>query len=281
MPQNSMRQKTTFITSLILSCLGTAGIELKKQIRSGCVSFLLEQRSATWSWNYWARRDHKSSQKQNIPDDLDDTFAALIALHFQSPELITGDAMSAIRGHARSDGPFQTWIMNGIPNSQWNNIDPVVNASVAYFFAIRNVCLPNTEAYLEKILIGEKYESRYYFNDTSILYFISRLYGLLKLQTNGSQRAIQKLLIIANRNLTSNNKQILEAALALSAIINFEVPQEATNTLQQLAEKILSSEWKMEGLYIEAIHKGVPIYAGSEAMTAAFCIEALTKYEKY
>jgi len=91
---------TTFFTSAILACLAAAVNNERYHsmidpIRTRATTFLLKEKSNDWSFNYWARNT-KEYKTTPYPDDLDDTFSALVALMQYNRALIDGEALAAI-----------------------------------------------------------------------------------------------------------------------------------------------------------------------------------------
>lgn len=253
--------KTTFATSLILSCLENvqADLHAKKIIRGG-LRFLLHEKSSAWSWNYWPR-----AHSHKIPDDMDDTFAALIAIAAYKPELIDDAAMTLVRGHLRQtkhllSGLHNTWIIDYRENPPWDNVDPVINSSIGYFLMRRGINTSEIENGLEN-----KASSQYYSLPAVIGYFISRF----------SPDLAKKA---APAGILSTKNNALETALILTTLIRLETPK---NKLTAYVERLLDLPWSAYGMYTESIKNKIASYAGSQALTAAFCIEALSAYILY
>ncbi|HVX56564.1 MAG TPA: hypothetical protein VHA37_02425, partial [Candidatus Saccharimonadales bacterium] len=68
--------QTTFVPALMLGALAGLDVPAALRIRRPLAKFLLQQRDANWSFNYWTRQS-PDRLTQPYPNDLDDTFCAL------------------------------------------------------------------------------------------------------------------------------------------------------------------------------------------------------------
>ena len=258
--------KTVFVTSLILSCLENVSGEAtaKKIIRNG-LQFLLHEKSRDWSWNYWPRSTNKK-----IPDDMDDTCAALIAIHIHQPDLITPAVLEKICNHLRQtkhllSGLHNTWMTDYRKNDIWEDVDIVINSTIGFFMTRYGANISEISTAIEVSL--EKHDesnhiSQYYLSSITAWYFLSRFLGN-RLRTPSF--SIQK-------------DTALTTALMLSTLIHLDTPKKK---LKKYVLAILNAPWNAQGLYVESIKNNIRTYAGSEVLTAAFCIEALLKYMLY
>src|SRR4051812_37498098 len=76
---SAQTHRTNFVPALILGCLSGIDSANSKTVRDGLAQFLLRQRSANWTFNYWSRGAVERTTHP-YPDDLDDTFCALSSL---------------------------------------------------------------------------------------------------------------------------------------------------------------------------------------------------------
>lgn len=271
---DSKESRTTFFTSLILLALSEIKNEKTiKSISKKGTKFLLNQKSDTWSFNYW---DRKSPQAKTdpYPDDLDDTFCALAAIHQREPNQINGKALAHIVSlltstEVQEGGPYNTWIVQPIPN-ELRDIDPAVNSNVAYFLSRLDISLPQLESYFDDTIRNKKYTSLYYISPYPILYFLSRVYkGKL------AKKAIDYLLSLQNKKGFWENPQ--DTALAVCALIRFGYDvSKLKNAVQYLITN--SSSWQAHPFYREKITKEGTTWSGSKELTAALSVEALTLY---
>src|SRR5579872_5603389 len=90
------RRLTTFQTSLILGALSDIA-QTNQEANAICkraAHFLLQEKSENWSWNYWSQKSMEA-KTMPYPDDLDDTFLALSALHRFDKKLVGPKGLAA------------------------------------------------------------------------------------------------------------------------------------------------------------------------------------------
>jgi hypothetical protein len=265
---------TVFFTALIMSCLEeVAGGQEIKQKATG---FLLRHASPQWSWNYWIPGSPDATSRP-YPDDLDDTACALAALHSYDPGLLDG----AVLGHlaqaltaneAAPGGPYETWLIDRTANPKWQDVDLAVNANIGYLLARLGVYLPSLEIFITSALQAKTLKSSYYCGEIPLLYFMARWY-----RGDALRRRIAKALFMINNQTNS-----LDGALLLSAGIQVGLGRQS---LAPAARRLVEQQhqkgfWPASALYYEPLVKGVKYYAGSEALTTAFALEALSNFER-
>jgi hypothetical protein len=253
---------TTFATSLILNCLNSLPAEpFLIDLKRRAASFLLAEKSATGSWNYHAR-----SVAGRYPDDLDDTFCALSALLRYDSYLIGGEELARaaallIAAEVRVGGPYRTWLVPSPIDPSWNDIDLAVNANVGYFLSLQGIELPSLVALAETAIATGNFTSRYYPSPLLTTYFLSNWHA-------GSNLAH------AIRQLPEPTNS-LDIALRVSSLVRSGAPIQSFNTsIKQLERTFLCEDWRAEATFLDQSQEA-PIYAGSPALSAAFCLEAL------
>ncbi len=270
--------RTVFSTALILSCLCNIRETPKlSKIKKKAADFLLTQKSEDWSFNYWTRKS-KEAKTMPYPDDLDDTFCALSAIFRFDPKLINGSALAKIVAlltalEVEEGGPYRTWLAAEDAKKVWRDIDLAVNANIAYFLRLVDVDLPRVKQFIEKKIKSGKITSPYYPNPYPLCYFISRFY-------KGKHK---KLLVDF---LTSKEKDNywgnwLNCALAVSALVNLGF---AGRKLAIAVENLVGSgqkdgSWNPYGFCFDPAREEKMAYCGSGALTTAFCLEAVSKFE--
>lgn len=281
-PRNFAKAKkyhTIFPAFLVLSCLNAVEETPKmKTIKRKTAKFLLSQKSKHWSFNYWARNS-KEAKTLPYPDDLDDTSCALSALYQYNPKLIDGSVMAKMvtlltAVERKEGGPYRTWLVPLNAEAVWKDVDLVVNSNIAYFLSLQDILLPNIKALIELAIETENYVSPYYPSFYPVIYFISRWYRSEKVKriTN---------FLFSKRQAKGRWNNPLNTALAVSALINFGVsPKKLKESIYYLIRRQQRGTWKAYPLVTEFIGKKKTYYAGSPALTTAFCVEALAKYQK-
>ena len=274
--------ESVFSTALILSCLsGIKETDEIKKMKRKAVYFLLNQKTQHWTFNYWDRRSGDYS-KMPYPDDLDDTSCALAALYLYNPKLIDGDVMAkfvTILTHLeiKEGGPYKSWITNKDAEKVWHDVDLAVNANIAFFLSLLDVRLDSSEELINHAIDSKKFESPYYTSEYPIIYFISRSY-----QGEGREKLINY--ILSKRNSDGNWGNPLFSALCVSALLN--LGHQNKKDLGCAIDHMLKSEnagtWPFHTFYlgINPVGDSNKYHSGSSALTTAFCIEALVRFEE-
>lgn len=238
-------------------------VEKIKIILIKSANYILSERSSVWTWNYYSAKN----KKHIYPHDLDDTFCSLIALHTIRPIFINNEVLGHItallkKTESSEGGPFQTWITSG-NDAHWDDIDPAVNANIAYFLLLKNIDSPRLTGYLETIIHSKNFKSRYYDNPLFVTYFLARGY-------TGKQRKSLVSFIFEQINLTKNSTH---RALGVCALLRLKTP------LVRIEKYLPSIEIETDdNLYIEKITNGKIVYAQSEAFSYAIKGEMYALY---
>ena len=275
---------TTFFTSIILSCLaGKTPFPSAQNICDRSAQFLLSQKSDRWSWNYWAR-SAPERKTMPYPDDLDDTFAALAALAQYDKRLITGKVLGATVQlltslEASEGGPYRTWLVSADAGPKWQDIDLVINSTVGYFLSFTaGVHLKNIEALVSDAVIKGAMVSPYYPSSFPVAYFISRLYKGSSYQKGRAQLVQQIHDRLQNRDHQPEMTP-LQRAMSITSLMNLGSKEKITEKeIAALIASVKKEGWKPYAFCIDPARDGKTHYAGSSALTAAFCVEALNAY---
>lgn len=276
-PADTVEERsTTFHTSLILCCLSTCkNYQQAQTIATKGVSFLLSEKSPAWSFNYWKKNSLEHASVR-CPDDLDDSAAALAAIELWEPGRIDGTAMAAIVGNyitaeTTPGGPYNTWIVRDFVGTSWEDTDIAVNAQSAYFLGQKNITLAGLHAYIDDAIVRNKYISKYY-KKLPIIYLIARSYR--------GKHAGRLMRALAAHNTPSLSA--LERAIWTSAFIRLggdpSAARKEIGILVRTQEK--DGGWPARAFFTEQVKDGIPWQSGSRALTAAFCLEAISLYEE-
>lgn len=280
--------RSAFPVALVLSCLNeiknspnlwTSDVQNKtKKLTDGAAKFLLGQKSEHWSFNYWVR-DKEEAAKMPYPDDLDDTFCALAALSLHNPASIDAKALAKIISlltfmEEKEGGPYRTWLVPADAPSVWKDVDLAVNSNVAYFLSLQEVSLPGIISFVEKAIDTEEYSSPYYPSLYPIIYFISRFY------TGAKTEAVRNFLL-KKQNRTGSFGNPLNTALAVSALLRLGTdPKKLEKSISYLMRTQKNGAWTADAFCLDPALGKKTYYAGSPALSTAFCIEALALCEK-
>lgn len=268
-----------FPTSLILSCINSLEeTATLKTIKQKAASFLLTQKSKHWSFNYWTRGS-KEAKEMPYPDDLDDTFCALSALHQYDQALIDGRVLADIVKllttlETKEGGPYRTWLVPEPADKAWKDIDLAVNSNIAYFLSFQEIDLSNVNQFIESHIEKDMLCSPYYPTIYPLIYFISRSY-------KGKKKKELKDILFSQKDDKDSWGNPLNTALSVCALLNFKAPP---NVVEKSISHLIRTKgkklWKAYGFCLDPAKKRKTYYSGSSALTTAFCLEALEKYLK-
>ncbi|MGC1177373.1 MAG: hypothetical protein WA843_04860 [Candidatus Saccharimonadales bacterium] len=268
------RHLTPFTTSLITGCL--RDVPGTTDLRQSATHFLLSQKNARWSWNYW-QRGSDMAKSLPYPDDLDDTACALIALTSYDSKLIDGHVLAnlaklLIATEQQPGGPYRTWLVGEDQKNQWSDVDIAVNANVGRLLALNKVQVPGLTNYLDAAISKDSLVSPYYVGTIPILYFLSSWY-------RGKQvDALTKLVYEQISRAEEHNALML--ALVITAGHHLNLPAARLRSAhRRLLDLRTDDHWPAEALYVDPQIKGIPYYAGSTALTTAFALEALNRHQ--
>ncbi len=267
--------RTTFAPALILDAL--SGVEDRQlaPIREQLADWLLAEHGPQWSYNYWAG-SAAERKAQPYPDDWDDTSCAVAALTHSRPEAVTGEVLGHIvtmltNTEAREGGPYRTWILGPDAPEHWHDVDIAVNANIAYMLKLHGVDLPNLESLADEQIRQGELRSPYYPSAVPIEYFLSRWY-------QGAQRE-QLLERVLTRQKSGGASNPLDAALTVSAALNLGDEPAAVAKAVEWLRGLSAADIKPYAFCIDPAIGGKQYVAGSRALTAALCLEAITKYD--
>jgi len=269
--KKSKKYHSVFPSALILSCLNQ--VPNCKSVKKLIAKFLLSQKNDNWSFNYWTR-NAPENKTMPYPDDLDDTFCSLSALYQYNPKLIDGSALAQIINllvavEKKEGGPYCTWLVSKTSDQVWQDIDLAVNSNIGYFLSLQEVELDSINHLVQSAIDQNKLVSPYYPSIYPVIYFISRFYKSKKL-----------IDIILSHQKSGHWGNPLNTALAIISLINQEIDPKillpSINYLIKNQQK--NGSWKISSFCIDPSINRQTFYAGSSALTTAFCIEALTKY---
>jgi hypothetical protein len=255
---------TSFVPALTLNCL--SGISEAQAVRQTLSTTLLSQRSVSWSFNYW-QRDSRATKDFPYPDDLDDTFCALIGLYRHDPRLIDEAALAQIvhlllATETAVGGPYRTWLANG---DGWQDVDLAVNANIAYFLSLIGSSSPPLLDYLELQIMVGAYTSAYYPTPFPVWYYLARVCPV------DARRKLQQDI------LATEPTNALQLALSICALRQLGAPVIIIKTRQQQlsSQQLLNGSWPAAAYCLDPARDGKKYHHGSAALTTAFALEAL------
>lgn len=290
---------SVFPTALIAHCLSFAPAAAAAQGRA--LDFLAKEMDRHGLWRHWTRQHPQYAQ---LPPDLDDTSCASAALKAGGRPFPENRGL--LLANRRSDGLFLTWM---IPRPRptdlahlkvtlpqllhlptlWlffdrtsaspGDVDAVVNANVLHYLGPGPHREPVVSLLTEVLRAGrERQCDKWYENPFTIWYFFARALG---------PDVAQAAKIIEQRAMAAAPGSALDTALAIVALINLQRPVPPDMVERLLDAQLPSGAWPRAALYhggrtrlkdgsFGEPHPDTPRW-GSEELTTAFCIEALSR----
>ncbi len=273
--KSSKTYHTTFTPALILASLNIIDTPLLAPLKDSLAQWLLSQKSPAWSFNYWAV-DAPERQTLPYPDDLDDTFCALLALYGHDTTLVDEACLGQvvkllIAAESKVGGPYRTWLVGHDAPAAWQDTDLAVNCNIAALLNLVAEPLPNLTTLMEQAITAEHFQSPYYPSVYPILYFLARAY-------RGSQQATLARCLLSRRK-TGRWGTPLQTALAISALCQLGAAEECKQAVAWLQTKqCANGSWQAEAFCIDPAVKKRTHYSGTAALTTALVLEALHRY---
>jgi len=272
---DARRYSTTFMTATVVLAIADAGDDGLELVRQRATDWLLAQAGPQWTFNYWAR-ESAEAKALPYPDDWDDISCAMAAIMRVRPEAVTGEVMAQVvtaltSSEVQEGGPYRTWLVAPDADAAWQDVDVAVNSNIAYMLSLQDVELPSLAGLVEARVREGALRSRYYPSEVTPVYFASRWYR------GGSRERLLGLLY----PLLNEENDALTSALAVTAALNLgATPQAVEATVERMRNRPLAELTRAEAFCFDPEIEGQAYVAGAGALTAAFCLEALTKYEE-
>ncbi len=279
-----------FATALILYSLGFCTDSRVAGIVEQGLDFLLAEMEGAGLWRYWSRTNPLHNF---LPPDLDDTCCISFLLEKYGRPFPSNRAL--ILANRNEVGVFYTWLAARESLSQkfmrairrvskrevevvlslsgtLDNVDCAVNANVLLYLGESETTQSAIEYWVEMVS-NAQVSSLYYLHPLAIDYMLSRAYA------NGIAAFVKlkptiTAYVYATQARNGSWKNPLLTALAACTLLNFE---EQTNALTRAVRYLLKTQktdgsWQRHALYL-----GPAPYYGSEELTAALCVEALSR----
>jgi hypothetical protein len=272
-----------FPTALVAHALSCA--PAARHVRDRALDFLEAEMDPRGLWRHWpARHPHHTV----IPPDLDDTACASAALARAGRAV--PDNRQRLLGNRTSSGLFRTWVITRVEarhpltlygffrhtSAKPFDIDAVVNANVLHYLGPGPHARPVVE-YLAAVMRERRERScdQWYENPFVVWYFFSRALHVVAPELGP---------LMADRLASAEPATPLEAALAACSLGYWRQPMLVKDILDT---QLASGGWPAASLYhggrarrrdgsFAAPHPDTPHW-GSEELTTAFCIEALSR----
>lgn len=260
-----------FVTSLLLYSTRNLSDQAFGAARRKAVFFLLKEGIPDYLWKYWPELGRK-----NIKHDLDDTCCVSFVLEKLFGYADVRKNIPAVLSNRNSSGLFKTWINR---NSEYNDIDLVVNVNVLLYLGEREETKEAVD-YIKSCLKDsiEKEHYYYYLDNLACYYMVSRA------AVNGIDSFRDLLPIMSERILSSRNSRGVwenELATALAVCTLFYCglagKERETAALWLINSQNANGSWRRAPFYAgPKPPEPHTVWFGSEELTTAFCIEALS-----
>ena len=267
-------ERPAFISALCTLALAGSNEERARAIRARTRAYLIDTMEHPGLWRYY----------RHLPQDLDSTALSSLVVN-DHPWMQLGRNLPPILANRDEDGRFMTWVLaEGEPNVMAAfriEADPVVNANVIAYLGNR----PETRqvgAWLETLIAEDKLKgsSKWYPDKVTAYYATARA----ALRARPALDHLCPMLadgVLALGDANGEFGNVLQTAQAISAL--HSVGSLERIDVRHEVERFVDSQ-REDGSWPEllafgdqALRWGVigQIGHGSEAVTSAFCIEAL------
>lgn len=269
--------RSNFFYGLMLSVLQNADAASRAvlaDLSQGLARVVRAEITPQGTVNYWTQ-DEPLRAVRPYPDDFDTTSCSLAGLiqagEASSAGALLGGVVRALTSlETREGGPYRTWLVPPNAADVWKDTDVAVNANIAFLLSLHDIRLEPLDTWLSEQIHALAHTSPYYPSVHPVWYFLSRA-------TPDADKETLARHIIAARLVDGSWGNIMETAFALAALRRLKSSTEIILDGQaQLATRLLSAVRIPTGACcMDADEDGHVMYAGSPALTAALCLEAL------
>ena len=269
-PSTDMRvtvvDSSVFVTTFVLYSIARIDCTLKAMMANRAISFLEGEMKGPGLFQYYTSKNTNS-----IGFDLDDTACASVALQQSHSLVARGRNVEYFLENRNEAGLFYTWV--GETASE-NDIDSVVNANVVFYLGDRDETRSACRYLIDTIESGRESDSyRHYLDDMTLYYALSRAFAHGALSLRGARATIVEKILRRSRENGSFGDE-LATACAVCSLANLEYDgvarlREAARYLEE--QQSTDGSWRRAAMYFQPGR-----YYGSEELTTAICLEALT-----
>ncbi len=266
-------ERPPFISALCILALGSCNDARAEAMRAATRAYIADTMEYPGFWRYY----------RHLPRDLDSTTLCSLAIGTH-PWILLGANVPRILENRDSEGRFRTWMLSedqpDVVSTFRIEADPVVNANVIAYLGDH----PETrgaQRWLESLVAGDGLEgsSKWYPDTVTIHYAATRAMIRVRPALDRLGPVIAERIVGTLRGKGFGN--ILQTAQAVSALYN--VGNIESIDARRLVESFMGSQ-RDDGSWPELLAFGDQslkwgavgqIGHGSEAVTSAFCVEAL------
>lgn len=281
-----------FATSLVLYALSFVDDPSVKKMAAHALDFLAAEMEGPGLWRYWSSRNPRHRQ---LPPDLDDVCCISHVLKMAGRPVPANREM--VLANRNGAGAFYTWLaprtsapleltkaINQLVGAETllaillsgavNDVDCAVNANVLLYLG-KGADTRGASDYLIGVVLGsrEKECNHFYLDPLAFYYMLSRAcFNGVSALAQARPPVFDKLL--ARQTDHGSFGDPLATALAACTLLNFE---QQTRSLHRAVEYLFATQrddgsWPRTPLFADTAS-----YYGSEELTTAFCVEALSR----
>jgi hypothetical protein len=257
---------SVFVTTFVLYSIARIDCPLKATMTKRAISFLEGEMKGPGLFQYYTSRNTNS-----LGFDLDDTACASVALQRSHPLVARGRNVEYFFENRNEAGLFYTWV----GETAWeNDIDSVVNANVVFYLGDRDETRSACRYLIDTIESGRESDSyRHYLDNMTLYYAVSRAFAHGAQSLRGARKAIIEKILRRSRENGSFGGE-LATACAVCSLANLEYDgvarlRDAARYLE--GQQDADGSWRRAAMYFQPGR-----YYGSEELTTAICLEALT-----
>ena len=269
-------ERPPFVSALCVLALESSDEARAREMCAASKAYLVDAIEYPGLWRYY----------RHLPQDLDSTALCSLVVGAH-PWILLGRNVPPILSNRDEDGRFMTWILAqdepDIVARFRIEADPVVNANVIAYLGDRSETR-DAQRWLEALVAGDRIDgsSKWYPDSAAIYYAISRAMMRARPALAGLRPVLADR-ILGLRDETGEFGNILRTAQAVSALYNIG-GLESVDAKRQV-ERFRNAQHE-DGSWPELLAFGDQsikwgtvgqIGHGSEAVTTAFCIEALER----
>ena len=269
-------ERPPFVSALCILALESSKEALAKAIRSTTRRYIEDTVEHPGFWRYYL----------HLPQDLDSTTLCSLAIDTH-PWIVLGRNVPRILANRDEEGRFMTWVLEedqpDVVSRFRLEADPVVNANVIAYLG-DNSETRNARRWLETLVSEGSIDgtSKWYPDTVTIYYSISRAMARVRPALDQLRPTVADH-VLGLRDQDGEFGNVLLTAQAVSALDN--IGHLASIDAAPITERLIDSQ-REDGSWPELLAFGDQslkfglvgqIGHGSEAVTSAFCIEALER----
>ena len=269
-------EKPPFVSALCALALESCDEARAKAMCAATHAYLVNTIEYPGFWRYY----------RHLPPDLDSTTLCSLVIGTH-PWILLGRNVPRILANRDGEGRFMTWVLAedepNVASTFRIEADPVVNANVIAYLGDH----PETrdaQAWLEALVAEDSLEGSSKWYPYAVTVFYATTHAMIRAQPALKQlRPIIVERILSLRNEKGEFGNVLQTAQAVSALYNIGSLESIDTKLEM--ERFINSQ-REDGSWPEFLAFGDQslrwgaigqIGHGSEAVTSAFCIEALER----